>query len=133
MDKKLNLVWFRRDLRVRDNAIVSLATVQGPCLFFFVLDEWFLRQSSVASKRVQFLFESLQGLDAELRRLGSQLHIFVGESREVLRQLGRESGGARVDPDAVVRARRAGGVRAQARRGGAGVLRKTGVGSVGRN
>lgn len=75
----MHLLWFRRDLRLRDNEIIALATADNaevlPC---FVIDPWFYSQAEVGKARVRFLFESLENLDSNLRKRGSQLYLFEG-------------------------------------------------------
>ena len=86
----MQIVWFRRDLRIRDNEIVSDACCEKqevlPC---FIVDPWFYRQPETASCRVKFLFESLENLNANLRKLGSSLYLFEGESVAIIQQLTR--------------------------------------------
>lgn len=86
----MQLVWFRRDLRLNDNEIVSKAGHDGgEVLPFFIIDPWFYRQPLIACCRVKFLFESLENLDSNLRWRGSQLYLFEGNSVDVIRQLTR--------------------------------------------
>ena len=85
----MQIVWFRRDLRLKDNEIVSKATQDRretlPC---FIVDPWFYQQQ-VAVPRVKFLFESLENLDANLRERGSQLYLFEGESVAIIQAITR--------------------------------------------
>ncbi|MEN9258206.1 MAG: FAD-binding domain-containing protein [Gloeomargarita sp. SRBZ-1_bins_9] len=85
----INLVWFRRDLRLGDNEIVWRGS-QGLILPFFVIDPWFYRQPEISAHRVQFLWESLADLDWQLRQRGSQLYIFLGPSIAVIQTLTQE-------------------------------------------
>lgn len=86
----MQIVWFRRDLRLNDNEIVSKACREGkevlPC---FIIDPWFYQQPDVAALRVKFLFESLENLDTNLRSLGSSLYLFEGESVAVIQRITR--------------------------------------------
>ena len=86
----MQIVWFRRDLRLSDNEIVSKATQDRqevlPC---FIVDPWFYQQPEVATVRVRFLFESLENLDTNLRKRRSQLYLFEGESVAVIESLTR--------------------------------------------
>lgn len=78
-------MWFRRDLRLSDNEIVSLAAAEeAPALFVFIIDSWFFQQQEIGAARVVFLLESLIELDKNLRRLGTRLHILCGESVKVM-------------------------------------------------
>ena len=87
----MNILWFRRDLRLSDNEIVALSIADAdevlPC---FIIDPWFYQQSDVGKSRVRFLFESLENLDHNLRTLGSQLYLFEGNSVAVIQALTQE-------------------------------------------
>ncbi|MBW4550565.1 MAG: deoxyribodipyrimidine photo-lyase [Aphanocapsa sp. GSE-SYN-MK-11-07L] len=84
----MHILWFRRDLRLSDNEIVSLATAnRQPVLPCFIIDPWFYNHPEVGKARVRFLFESLENLDQNLRQLGSQLYLLEGSSIDVLTKL----------------------------------------------
>ncbi len=87
----MHILWFRRDLRLQNNEIVQLATVDNaevlPC---FIIDPWFYQQAEVGKARVKFLFESLEDLDRNLRARGSQLYLLEGNSTGVIRELTRQ-------------------------------------------
>jgi deoxyribodipyrimidine photo-lyase len=73
----MHLLWFRRDLRLTDNDIITLATAaNAPVLSFFIIDPWFCTWADIGKARVRFLFESLVDLDRQLRELGSHLFLF---------------------------------------------------------
>lgn len=84
---KIAIVWFRRDLRLKDSAIISEATNLPEVLPCFVIDPWFYQQGTVSTARVKFLFESLENLDANLQKLGSRLYLFEGESVAIIQNL----------------------------------------------
>jgi len=84
----MHLLWFRRDLRLTDNEIVTLATANNaPVLPFFIIDPWFYTWEDTGKARVRFLFESLENLNDNLQRLGSQLILFEGDSTLILPDL----------------------------------------------
>lgn len=84
----MHILWFRRDLRLEDNEIISLgATDNAEVLPCFIIDPWFYQQAEVGKARVKFLFESLENLDSNLRARGSQLYLFEGNSINVLQEL----------------------------------------------
>ena len=72
------LLWFRRDLRLRDNPAAAAALAAGaPVLPVYIHDEALeTRPSGTASKR--WLDASLHALDEELRQAGSRLTIAAG-------------------------------------------------------
>jgi deoxyribodipyrimidine photo-lyase len=84
----MHLVWFRRDLRLTDNEIVTLATANNtPVLPFFIIDPWFYTWDDVGTARVRFLFESLENLNDNLQQLGSRLILFEGNATSILQEL----------------------------------------------
>ncbi len=68
------LMWFRRDLRVDDNAALwrALRTCRE-VVCAFVFDKAILDSLPSADRRVEFIRESLVALDADLRALGGGL------------------------------------------------------------
>ncbi len=97
MPTKPLILWFRRDLRLRDNPALAAAIEQGRTLIpVYVHDaslgvDW---APGAASK--VWLHAALHHLDQDLRRLGGQLILRSGESREVLQELIKETGAAAV-------------------------------------
>jgi len=86
------LLWFRRDLRLSDNAAL-LATVKSgrPVIPCYVFDEGELGGASR-----WWLHHSLQKLDASLRQMGSALVLRSGSSCDELRKLAKQSDAATV-------------------------------------
>ncbi len=82
------LMWFRRDLRVDDNAALYHALRscrQVVCVFVF--DRAILDALPRADRRVEFIRESLVELDTELRRLGGGLIVRHAVAQEEIAQL----------------------------------------------
>jgi deoxyribodipyrimidine photo-lyase len=74
MQKKYpaGLMWFRRDLRVQDNAALHHALKACKQVFcVFVFDRDILDALPRADRRVEFIHESVQSLDGQLRQLGA--------------------------------------------------------------
>ena len=87
----MHILWFRRDLRLSDNEIVTRAAADNqPVLPCFIIDPWFYQQPDVGKERVRFLFESLEDLERNIRQRGSQLYLFEGNSIALLQDLTRE-------------------------------------------
>jgi deoxyribodipyrimidine photo-lyase len=81
-------LWFRRDLRLTNNKIVTLATADNmPVLPFFIIDPWFYTWADIGTARVRFLFESSIKLDRQLQELGSRLFLFEGNSTTIIQDL----------------------------------------------
>ena len=67
-------MWFRRDLRLRDNTALYRALRENARVIgVFVLDDAILRARDIGAARVAFLFRSLDVLAEEFRSRGGQL------------------------------------------------------------
>jgi deoxyribodipyrimidine photo-lyase len=78
------LFWFRRDLRLTDNAGLYHALERSQRVScFFVLDREILDAlSNKKDRRVEFIRESLAGIECILRRHGSTLTVLHGRPVE---------------------------------------------------
>ena len=86
-----SVLWFRRDLRLRDNPALLAAAQDGPVLPLFVLDDA-LRGPSGAP-RLAFLYRALRALD---ETLGGRLVVLRGKPANVLPRVAREVGATSV-------------------------------------
>jgi deoxyribodipyrimidine photo-lyase len=89
-------VWFRRDLRLADNAALAAAIRQGEVLPTFVIDPVLLNSDRVGAKRVAWLAANLRELDRSLRQRGSRLIVRRGEPAVELLKLAHETGATNV-------------------------------------
>ena len=80
------LVWFRRDLRLDDNAALSRALEEAKSVYcVFVFDTEILDVlPGKTDRRVEFIWRSLQALKAELVASGGELHVLHGRAREAI-------------------------------------------------
>ncbi|WP_019506200.1 FAD-binding domain-containing protein [Pleurocapsa sp. PCC 7319] len=86
----MQIVWFRRDLRLSDCEIIhEAAKNQQDILPCFIIDPWFFRQKEIGAARVKFLLESLDNLNTNLVKRGSRLYLFNGESVPIIEALTR--------------------------------------------
>ncbi len=91
------IVWFRRDLRLHDNAALSRAREEGARIvpvFIFAPEEEEPWQPGAASR--WWLHHSLESLSRGLRRLRSHLLVFRGDSLSVLMMLHARTGASAV-------------------------------------
>lgn len=79
------ILWFRRDLRIRDNAILSHA--RGEILPIFIFDEHILSSLPKDDKRISFIYDSVLGLKKQLQKIGLDLAIFYGKPFEIFNSL----------------------------------------------
>ncbi|MEM9388991.1 MAG: deoxyribodipyrimidine photo-lyase, partial [Bacteroidota bacterium] len=90
------IVWFRNDLRVKDNKALSQACSNGNIVFpVYVLDRRLLETTALGfsrsgSFRIEFLLESLAELRGYLKKLGADLILRVGNPEEVVSRLADE-------------------------------------------
>ena len=81
----IDVVWFKRDLRVHDNAALAAAAAGGrPVLPLYILEPELWRQPEMSGRHYAFLRECLDDLDAALQRRGAGLVTRVGDAVEVL-------------------------------------------------
>ena len=90
------LIWFKRDLRWHDHAALARGALLGPVRCIYVVEPGLWRQPDAALQHFEFVRESLQTLDAELRRRGGWLEVHHGEMTEVLGRLWHEAPFARL-------------------------------------
>jgi deoxyribodipyrimidine photo-lyase len=111
MQYDTSLFWFRRDLRVDDNAALYRALKTGGRVYcVFVFDTAILGAlPSKRDRRVEFIRESVAELKAELENIGGGLAVLHGNPEELIPQLAAKLGADAVfanhdyEPQAVAR------------------------------
>ena len=87
------IVWFRQDLRLRDNPALTAACETGaPILPVYILDEAGEGRWPGGAASRWWLHHSLASLDADLRERGSRLLLARGDSAVVLEKLRVQTG-----------------------------------------
>ena len=85
------ILWFRRDLRVEDNPLLSLC---GEVLPIFIFDTNILEKLQINDRRVSFIFWHVQKLKLDLLACGLELKIFYASPNDVFESLrDKNSGG----------------------------------------
>jgi deoxyribodipyrimidine photo-lyase len=93
MADDVSVMWFRRDLRVRDHPALVAAARQARCVPLFVFDDRLLAKGRFPSAiRTQFMLDCLAELDSALRERGGKLAIRHGRPEEVVPALCAELG-----------------------------------------
>lgn len=96
------LVWFRNDLRISDNEVLSKALESYDIFPVFIFDNRHYHQlselgfSKTGSFKTQFLIESVKDLKKSLQKLGSDLVIRTGIPEKELTDIAIEIGAVRV-------------------------------------
>ncbi len=87
------ILWFRRDLRLHDHpALTSAIEAADRLLPLFVLDPRLLTGRYASPTRAWFLLGALSALRADLRSIGSDMVVRVGDPREVVPTMARAIG-----------------------------------------
>ncbi|OQW46262.1 MAG: deoxyribodipyrimidine photolyase [Proteobacteria bacterium SG_bin6] len=90
-----SIVWFRRDLRLADQAALA-AAAEGPVIPVYVLDDETPKHRKMGGASRWWLHHSLASLDQSLRALGSRLILRRGRCDEQLAAVAQETGASRV-------------------------------------
>ena len=99
------LVWLRRDLRLYDNAALHHALQESAQVWLaFIFDTNILnpllkedkddqgKRLLTHDRRVDFIWQGLQQIDAELRALGGGLIVRFGKPTELIPQIAKDLG-----------------------------------------
>lgn len=85
---KINIFWFRRDLRLHDNHALFQALKSGKkVLPIFIFDKNILEKLPKNDARITFIHQQLTNINFQLKKIGSGLHIFFGKPTEVYKDL----------------------------------------------
>ncbi|MEM1161237.1 MAG: FAD-binding domain-containing protein [Pseudomonadota bacterium] len=89
----LNIVWFRRDLRITDHAPLLRAVAEGIALPLYIADPAYWGQPQTSARQWRFTARALSALRSQLAVLGAPLAVRVGPPIEVFEQLRSTSNG----------------------------------------
>lgn len=84
---RIQIVWFKRDFRLEDNAALTAAALNGPVLPLFIYEPEFWALPERGGRQDQFMRGALAQLDGTIRRTGGRLTIRVGTACSVLSAL----------------------------------------------
>jgi len=85
----INIFWFRRDLRLQDNAgLYHALKSNNPVVPIFIFDTNILDQlEDKADRRVEFIHAALEQLQAQLIKIDSSLEVFYGTPSDAYKTL----------------------------------------------
>lgn len=86
----VQVVWFKRDLRIADHAPLAEAAERGPVIALYVYEHDLLRSDEFDPSHLVFINECLGELDTALRARGARLTLRAGALPEVLDRLHEE-------------------------------------------
>ena len=84
MAEKINIFWFRRDLRIADNPALTHAAESGRVLAVYILDQNYQGDHGPGAASRWWLHHSLNALNESLQ---GQLNIFRGDPQTILQDL----------------------------------------------
>lgn len=81
---KINVFWFRRDLRLNDNtALMEALSASLPVLPVFIFDTNIIEDLPLGDARISFIHESLAAINHNLREFESSIYVAKGEPQKV--------------------------------------------------
>jgi deoxyribodipyrimidine photo-lyase len=83
----VQVVWFKKDLRLEDHLPLVQANASGPCIFLYVFEPDLMGSADFDSIHGRFVLDSLRVLAKQLRQRGAKLTVLMGTMPEVLDQL----------------------------------------------
>ena len=85
---KINLFWFRRDLRLTDNAGLYHAIKSSHVVLpIFIFDANILQELPKDDARISFIHGQLRKIDIELNKQNSALKIYLGKPLDIFKEL----------------------------------------------
>jgi deoxyribodipyrimidine photo-lyase len=88
----VNVVWFKRDLRITDHRPLVEASAAGPVLALYVVEPDYWHQPDTSSRQWAFIAESLQTLQQDLQSIGLTLRLHIGNVIDALEDIHAISG-----------------------------------------
>lgn len=86
--EKINVFWFRRDLRLDDNtALINALGGKNSVLPIFIFDENIIDELPEDDARISFIYSNLYEIDKELKAFGSGIKIYKGKPLEVWKSI----------------------------------------------
>jgi len=92
MRQDIQIVWFKRDLRINDHQALVRASQQGPVLPVFIAENELWQQADMSARHWAFVSECLTSLRNELGRLGQPLLVRTGKAEDIFEALRQQFG-----------------------------------------
>ena len=83
----MDIVWFKRDLRLYDHAPLTAALANGPVLPLYIMEPELWQQPDMSGRQFDFLKECVDELARDLAARGQPLVIRIGDAASVLAEL----------------------------------------------
>ena len=83
----MDIVWFKRDLRLHDHAPLTAALANGPVMPLYILEPELWQQPDMSGRQFGFLQECVEELARDLAARGQPLVIRIGDAAAILADL----------------------------------------------
>lgn len=89
MKQPISIFWFRRDLRIEDNAgLFHALKSEYPTLPIFIFDTEILSKlPSKQDRRVDFIHQAILGINSQLSKSDSGVEVHIGKPSEIFKSL----------------------------------------------
>jgi deoxyribodipyrimidine photo-lyase len=88
VNKKINIFWFRRDLRLEDNVgLYHALSSQNPVLPIFIFDKEILERLPKNDSRVTFIHQEIENLNSQLLKINRGISVYNGKPLEIYKKL----------------------------------------------
>lgn len=88
----VEVVWFKRDLRLDDHAALSAAALRGPVLPLFIVEPDYWKLPDTSARQWHFWKSCIEDLQSDIAARGGALVVRVGEATQILSVLHAEIG-----------------------------------------
>jgi deoxyribodipyrimidine photo-lyase len=88
----MQVVWFKRDLRLADHRPLAQAVERGAVLPLYIAEPQLWAQADASGRQWEFAAQSLRELQSDLARLGQPLCVMVGDAVEILQHIHHRHG-----------------------------------------
>lgn len=89
--QKINIVWLKRDLRIRDHLPFSNAeSSEIPYLAIYTMEPSMISYKDTSLRHLQFIFHSIKEMNIETEKFHQKIHLCFGETLTVLKKIQKE-------------------------------------------
>ena len=88
---ELDVVWFKRDLRIKDNKSLEYVSNSGkPTLFIYIFEPSVLASADFDKRHLKFIIESVSDLNKNLRKFSLDLHLIDCEALNFFKKISKK-------------------------------------------
>ncbi len=88
----VNIVWFKRDLRLHDHAAFAAAALRGPILPLVIVEPAYWQQPDTSNRQWRFMRSAIEDLSTQIADTGGKLIVRTGDAVAIFQTLYDEYG-----------------------------------------